>query len=121
MRRAALVILGLSVFVLCSCSSPPSRTGTVEGVFQTIGGPAGHGPQRLPGTVVFTDKRGGHTSVKVAASGKFSVALAPGTYVALGHSPQVRSDDQDMDCYSPKPVVVQNGSSVSTTVACQIR
>jgi hypothetical protein len=119
-ERAALVILGLSVFGLCSCSSPPSGTGTVEGVFETIGGLAGHGPHRLPGTTVFTTKGGGRTSVKVANSGKFLVALAPGTYVALGHSSQVRSDGQEMDCYSLKPVVIQNEHSVSVTVACQI-
>ncbi len=72
MRRGALVLLGSALCILSSCSSPPS-TGTVHGVFETIGGPAGHGPHLLPGRVVFSDGNGANVSVKVGARGTFSV------------------------------------------------
>ncbi len=67
----ALAILGLALFVLSGCGSSPG-TGTVNGVFETLGGAPGYGPHRIPGTVVFTNGQSARISVTVTAKGTLS-------------------------------------------------
>lgn len=119
MRRNALAALAVSLLVLSGCSSSP-QTGTVTGVFQTVGGAPGFGPHRLPGIVVFTDADGARTSVTVRPDGVLSVRLPPGTYRAVGHSPRVHSGLQELTCNALRPVVVTAGHTVKVTVDCQL-
>lgn len=61
------------LLALSECTSKPS-TGTVDGVFETLGGLATAGHHDLPGTVVFTNGQRSHSSVKVGANGASSPA-----------------------------------------------
>jgi len=62
------------LLAVSECTSKPS-TGTVDGVFETLGGLATAGHHDLPGTVVFTNGQRSHSSVKVGANGAFSIDL----------------------------------------------
>jgi nitrate reductase NapE component len=118
-ERWPLALLAVGVFALSSCSSS-GGTGTVNGIFQTSGGPPGYQPHRLPGNVVFSDSKGDRASVRVGASGALVVHLLAGTYTAVGHSPMVHSGSSEMACDALKPVVVRAGQTQSVTVACQL-
>ena len=68
--------------------------GTVSGKFLREGGPLGPGgsePANVPlsGTVTFSAGRHQVLSVRVGASGLFTVTLPPGRYAVSGRSPSV--------------------------------
>jgi hypothetical protein len=118
-ERWLLALLAVGAIALSSCSSS-GRTGTVSGIFETSGGAPGYRPHRLPGTVVFSDAKGDHVSVRVGAAGALVVRLPPGTYTAVGHSPMVHSGSDEMACDALKPLVVRADHTQTVTVVCQL-
>lgn len=88
----------------------------------------------IPGTVRFT--RGGRrvASVHVGRSGKFTLVLAPGTYAAVGRSPDilevsngavigtnghiVSGSARQAACSQPARVVVTPRHTVAIVIAC---
>lgn len=71
-------------------------------------------------TVVFSDSKGDHVSVRVGASSALVVHVPSGTYAAVGHSPMVDSEGSEMACSALRPVVVKVGQMQSVTVVCQL-
>lgn len=113
--------------------------GTVTGKLVMEGGPVDPRTPRprirpIPGTVRFT--RGGRrvASVHVGRSGKFTLALAPGTYAAVGRSPDVlqvsngaavganghvvSGTARQVACSQPARVVVTPRHTVAVVIAC---
>lgn len=119
MRRSALAALAVGLLALASCSSSP-QTGSVTGVFKTVGGAPGYGTHPLPGTVVFSNPQGTHVSVRVDADGTFSATLPVGTYTAVGDSPRVMSNGREMVCDALKPVIVSANKTEQIAVECQL-
>lgn len=119
MRRTAVGALAVGLLVFGGCSSS-QQTGLVTGVFKTAGGAPGYGPHPLPGTFVFSNPQGPHTSVRVCVDGAFSVTLPVGTYTAVGNSPRVMSSDREVTCDALKPVTVRATQTEQIEVECQL-
>src|ERR1700684_4576699 len=91
-RRVRILKIGLPLAAVClaclatACSGPAPAKGTLTGHLYGVGGPAPGSPRPWPGTVTLTAP-GVHLDVSVGASGVYSVAVQPGTYTLVGHSP----------------------------------
>jgi len=101
--------------------------GHVTGKMVMEGGPLGPGDQQprerpLPGTVTFTAAGLDTVSVKVGATGTFSVPLPPGRYQVSGRSPDIIEVDggktREPPCSEPTATTVTAGHTVTTTLAC---
>lgn len=113
--------------------------GTVTGKFEREGGPVNpKKPQPqirpIPGTVRFTLDGRRVASVHVGRSGRFSLQLPPGTYDAVGRSPEilevsngavigakgqlVSGSAHETACSAPVRVVVRPRHAVSVVIAC---
>ena len=119
-RRGGLAALVVAALTLAtagpSSASDHPRTGTISGVFETLGGPPNASPHPLPGIVKLTSATGRHIRFVTGKNGLIKGHLAPGTYEASGHSPEANLTD----CASESPVVVRAGHRTRFTVACDI-
>jgi hypothetical protein len=119
--------------------SDASGRGTVTGQLVMEGGPVDpRKPQPrirpIPGTVRFSRDGRRVASVHVGSSGKFTLALAPGTYAAVGRSPDVlqvsngavvgadghvvSGTARQAACSPPVRVVVTPRHTVAVVIAC---
>ncbi len=119
--------------------SDASGRGTVTGKLVMEGGPVDpRKPQPrirpIPGTVRFTQGGRRVASVHVGRSGKFTIALAPGTYAAVGRSPDVlqvsngavvganghvvSGTARQAACSQPARVVVTPRRTITVVIAC---
>jgi hypothetical protein len=104
--------------------------GHVTGKLVRAGGPMGPGgkqpgEQPLPGTVTFTAAGHRPVSVRVGASGKFSVWLDPGRYRVAGRSPDIETvtstgKDLEQTCSQPLSVTVRARHATAITVVCPV-
>ena len=105
-------------------------TGHVTGELVRAGGPMGPGGQQpgeqpLPGTVTFTAAGHRPVDVRVGASGKFSVWLAPGRYRVAGRSPDIETvtstgKDLEQTCSQPLSVTVRARHTMAIAVVCAV-
>lgn len=94
---------------------PLSQAGTVTGTYKLVAAI----DHPVPGTIVFSGRNGERISIRVGAAGTFTAHLPAGRYLAVGHSPMVISNGQEMTCHGLTPVVVRSGRSAYVTVVCQ--
>jgi hypothetical protein len=104
--------------------------GHVTGMLVRAGGPMGPGgkqpgEQPLPGTVTFTAAGHRPVSVRVGASGKFSVWLDPGRYRVAGRSPDIETvtstgKDLERTCSQPLSVTVRARHGTAIAVVCAV-
>ena len=96
-----------------------SKPGVVTGQLTIEGGPPiGGNPRPMPGTVTFRVDGRAIATVRAGANGRFSEALAPGSYVVQACSTEIYSvsaDGQRSEACS-QPVEVQVASDRTTTV-----
>jgi hypothetical protein len=103
-----------------STGSAAATTGTITGRLVAVGGPAGATNRALAGTVSITDTRTRHReSIPVGADGRYSIRVAPGTYLVEGHSPSY--GDDTYPCQAAGPVQVTADATVRSDVTCQER
>jgi hypothetical protein len=121
LRRAPLSIL-TALAAICAgmsfagCSSPPD-TGTLDGILQAVGGPAGTAPRPLSGSVTFHGSNGNIATIDLSASGRFSAHLPVGRYTVAGRSPQFEGGAAE--CQAPGPVTVTKDVTSHVEVDCQ--
>jgi hypothetical protein len=104
--------------------------GHVTGKLVRAGGPIGPGgkqpgEQPLPGTVTFNTAGHRPVSVRVGASGKFSVWLDPGRYRVAGRSPDIvtvtsTGKDLEQTCSQPLSVTVRARHTTAIAVVCPV-
>jgi hypothetical protein len=106
----------LVLVVACSSSSPH---GTMSGTLHMVGGP-GDVDYPTPGTVQLVADN--HTySVEVGDDGRFTTAVAPGSYTLIGHSPQYGDGQYDCMLGTEQPVSVPSSATVAVTLECPMR
>jgi len=125
LKRTSLAL----VVVLAGCTSsshkPPATTtvpttvaakGTITGILEAVGGPAGTANRPLSGGVTATG--GGHSySATVGTDGRYSLSVPAGTYTVVGRSPQYQGGAAD--CHAANPVAVSAGGTASADVGCE--
>lgn len=120
----------------CGTGAPTSpavakkNAGTVTGTFMRVGGPPGVGgtqprPVPLTGTVLFTAGHHRKFAVRAGKTGRFTVGLPAGRYVASGTSPSMgyvlaSGATVDPPCAPPTPVTVVAGRTVRVSVVCAV-
>jgi len=112
------------------CASAGAQTpasGHLRGKLVMEGGPLGPGGKQpgerpMSGTVTFTAAGHQPVTVKVGASGTFSVPLPPGRYHVSGRSPDIMEIDggrsRELPCSQPTSAVVAAGQTSTITLAC---
>ncbi len=119
-RRAPLTLL-TALAALCAgvsfagCSSPPEE-GTLDGILQAVGGPAGTGPQPLSGSVTFHGSNGNIATIDLSANGRFSAHLPVGRYTVAGRSPHFKGGADE--CQAQGPVTVTNDVTSRVEIDC---
>ena len=94
-----------------SGSGPGLAQWVVDGTFETAGSPA----HPLSGMITFRESATGQAvTVAVGASGKFSLGLVAGTYLATGQA------KQDLPpCSAPVTVTVRAGQLTRVSLTCK--
>jgi hypothetical protein len=120
-RRAPLTVLTVlaalcAAVSLAGCSSPPDQ-GTLDGILQAVGGPAGTGPLPLRGSVTFHGSDGNIATIDVSTHGRFSAHLPVGRYTVAGRSPQFEGGVGE--CQAPGPVTVTYDVTSRVEIDCQ--
>jgi hypothetical protein len=120
-RRAPWTVL-TALAALCAglsfagCSATPEQ-GTLDGILQAVGGPAGTGPLPLSGSVTFHGSDGNIATIDLSANGRFSAHLPVGRYTVGGRSPQFKGGAGE--CQAPGPVTVTNDVTSRVEIDCQ--
>jgi len=121
--KRVIVSLLCLVALASGCGGHQTSTGTINGVFQEVGGPptlSSLGPRPVAGIVELTSSLGKHAIVTVSKDGAFRARVAPGTYSAIGKYPPGKSGQQEMTCQGLAAVVVHAGQAVHMTVECEV-
>ena len=125
---SGLLLTGLAAGCASAGAQPPA-SGHLAGRFVMEGGPLGPGGKQpgerpMSGTVTLTAAGHQPVTVKVGASGTFSVPLPPGRYQVSGRSPDVTEIDggrsRELPCSSPTSAVVTAGQTATITLACVV-
>lgn len=122
-RRVVLVVLALAVIGIVASRAITSLTprswsrGTLTGMLEAAGGPAGTGPSPLSGTITATTANRGVLTLSVGNSGRFTAHPVVGTYTFTATSPQYEGG-KGM-CRASGPVTVREGVKTVVTVECQ--
>jgi hypothetical protein len=130
-RMSVFLISGVLLTGLAAgCASAGAQTpasGHLRGKLVMEGGPLGPGGKQpgerpMSGTVTFTAAGHQPVTVKVGASGTFSVPLPPGRYHVSGRSPDIMEIDggrsRELPCSQPTSAVVAAGQTSTITLAC---
>ncbi|HET6876927.1 MAG TPA: hypothetical protein VFH38_05315 [Jatrophihabitans sp.] len=94
----------------------------ISGRLLAVGGPAGTGPQSMPGTVTAVDVRTGATYAAdaTAADGRYTVEVPAGKYRLVGRSPDYGNGAAD--CQAVHPVIASRSTgAITADVFCQRR
>jgi hypothetical protein len=123
---AAVWLSLVSVPALAGCdgqhAAPAAALGTVAGTLVRVGGPAPGAAVPLRGQVVALNAAGVRIAAAVGRSGRYRLALPPGTYQLSGHSPLVHVNGAEMLCTAARAVHITAGQTRSgVTVICSIR
>ena len=131
LRMSVFLISGVLLTGLAAgCASAGAQTpssGHLRGKLVMEGGPLGPGGKQpgerpMSGTVTFTAAGHQPVTVKVGASGTFSVPLPPGRYHVSGRSPHIMEIDggrsRELPCSQPTSAVVAAGQTSTITLAC---
>jgi hypothetical protein len=131
LRMSVFLISGVLLTGLAAgCASAGAQTpasGHLRGKLVMEGGPMGPGGKQpgerpMSGTVTFTAAGHQPVTVKVGASGTFSVPLPPGRYHVSGRSPDIMEIDggrsRELPCSQPTSAVVAAGQTSTITLAC---
>jgi len=131
LRMSVFLISGVLLTGLAAgCASAGAQTpssGHLRGKLVMEGGPLGPGGKQpgerpMSGTVTFTAAGHQPVTVKVGASGTFSVPLPPGRYHVSGRSPDIMEIDggrsRELPCSQPTSAVVAAGQTSTITLAC---
>ena len=131
LRMSVFLISGVLLTGLAAgCASAGAQTpssGHLRGKLVMEGGPMGPGGKQpgerpMSGTVTFTAAGHQPVTVKVGASGTFSVPLPPGRYHVSGRSPHIMEIDggrsRELPCSQPTSAVVAAGQTSTITLAC---
>jgi len=131
LRMSVFLISGVLLTGLAAgCASAGAQTpasGHLGGKLVMEGGPLGPGGKQpgerpMSGTVTFTAAGHQPVTVKVGASGTFSVPLPPGRYHVSGRSPDIMEIDggrsRELPCSQPTSAVVAAGQTSTITLAC---
>jgi hypothetical protein len=101
-----------------------TRPGAVAGTLIIEGGPFPGLREGIPGSVSFTrqgeNSPNAVTTAETAPDGEFSVVLSYGSYVAIGKSPKVMSNNSEMTCRSPELVNVTPGNTTQAIISCDV-
>jgi hypothetical protein len=128
--RTGVLLAGMAMVAAACGPAAPRATGTVEGTFEGVGGPAiveNGKPQTqvfpLSGTVAFTDAGGHTTPLAIGATGTFSVRLAAGTYSVSGQTPSISEVSKDgtsmpIPCSLPQSIQVRPQQTMRIAVIC---
>jgi hypothetical protein len=122
MRRR---VAGILVVVLCvltaACSSGGSLTGTVQGRFQRVGGPAPGNAVPLPGVVIAEFSDGRRVVVHVPRDGRYRVVGPTGRVRLRGRSPLInRGRNTCPGGPSSVKATVKAAATVTADVICDI-
>jgi hypothetical protein len=122
MKRLFVGALLCMSAALCLVACGSTDQGTVTGLFEVSGGPAGTPNRPLPGSVTLVSMVGHTYRIHVSANGKFTASVLADTYKVTGQSPYVHSaGNVEMICYANSEAVVKVHSVVNADVTCQIR
>ena len=128
--RTGALLAGVTMAAAACGPAVPRATGTVQGTFEGVGGPAiveNGKPQTqvfpLSGTVTFTDAAGHATPFAIGATGTFSVRLAAGTYSVSGRTPSISEVSNDgtsrsIPCSLPQSIQVRPRQTMRIAVIC---
>lgn len=95
------------------------NVGFVEGRLISVGGPPGAPNSPDQGEVTFTNVATGAVwNIPTEPNGTFNAYITPGTYNAVGTTPQYVINDAEGTCSADKRVVVRLNQTVTTTVVC---
>jgi hypothetical protein len=123
---SGLLLTGLAAGCASAGAQPPA-SGSLAGRLVMEGGPLGPGGKQpgerpMSGTVTFTAAGHQPVTVKVGASGTFSVPLPPGRYHVSGRSPDIMEIDggrsRELPCSQPTSAVIAAGQTSTITLAC---
>jgi hypothetical protein len=122
-------LVGIAVLIAClpplaACTGNGSGAaggGAVSGSLLRVGGPSPGAAVALSGQVVATNAAGTRFTAAVGSSGRYRLALSPGTYQLTGHSPMVDSNGAQMLCAATRPVHITAGKTASgVDVICSV-
>ena len=125
---SGMLLTGLAAGCASAGAQPPA-SGHLRGKLVMEGGPLGPGGKQpgerpMSGTVTFTAAGHQPVTVKVGASGTFSVPLPPGRYHVSGRSPDIMEIDggrsRELPCSQPTSAVVAAGQTATITLACVV-
>jgi len=125
---SGVLLTGLAAGCASAGAQPPA-SGHLRGKLVMEGGPLGPGGKQpgerpMSGTVTFTAAGHQPVTVKVGASGTFSVPLPPGRYHVSGRSSDVMEIDggrsRELPCSQPTSAVVAAGQTATITLACVV-
>lgn len=121
--RAVVLMLALALIgfvadrAITSLTPGSGSRGTVTGMLEVPGGPAGAHPRSLRGTITATTANRGILTLGVGTSGRFTIHPFVGTYTFTATSPQYEGGKGT--CRAPGPVTVREGSKTTVTIECQ--
>lgn len=113
----------LVLLSVCGCSqgdsAPARQTGTIDGDFLRVGGPAPGAPVPLPGRVSLTSADRAPVIVTVGATGKFSATVPVDTYKVQGTSPAIGGGSGP--CSRTVSATVRLHQRVQVQAICHVR
>ena len=113
----SLVVIGIVADRAITSLTPPSRSrGTLTGMLEAAGGPAGTAATPLSGKITAITANRGVLTISVSPSGRFTVQPVVGTYIFTATSPQYEGGKRT--CRASRPVTVREGVKTTVTVQC---
>lgn len=125
MRIRCLALCAVLVMALTGCGratqgGSKAQTGEIHGSFIAVGGPAGAPNAPQIGVVTLMEMTTKETfRVRSGADGRFTIALPPGTYTAVGLTPEFQVNNREAQCDSVGAASVIVGRTVPLTVVCE--
>jgi hypothetical protein len=116
--RVAALLLPVALLAGCSASTPAS--GTLAGHLRQVGGLPPGVDRPVPGTVAITGVAVA-MEIPVGQDGSYTVAVPPGTYTVIGHSPTVLNGNNQLDCPANGAVVVTSGTTTTADAFCSTK
>lgn len=105
-------------------ASPPnsasSKSGTIVGVLQAVGGPPPGTPRPVPGTITIGNRDGATYTASAGPDGTFEAQLPVGSYTTVtGRSPLYQGGTADCTVAPPAPITVTADGTTRITIDCE--